>query len=354
MKSAFEGEMNTGLVYHPIYLEHETGSHPENASRLEAVVQMLQETGLEKQLTAIEPRPATIEELSLAHTPEHISQVQKVAQEGGGWLDPDTVVSPSSYTVALHAAGGVLQALDAVMDRQINSAFALVRPPGHHATRHRAMGFCLFNNIAVAARYAQRKFALERVLIVDFDVHHGNGTQDAFYHDPSVLYFSTHQHPFYPGTGSLSETGEGEGKGSTVNIPLPAGCGDDEYRKVFGEVLIPLARRFRPQLLLVSAGYDAHWTDSIAMMELTASGYGQLAATMKALAEDNCQGRLVFALEGGYQLHALAASVRTTLDILLENPPAPDPLGAPVSRKAIPHLDDTLREVKRIHGLGSP
>jgi acetoin utilization deacetylase AcuC-like enzyme len=343
--------MKAGLVYHPIYLEHETGSHPENASRLEAVVQILRETGLEKQLTAIEPRPATIEELSLAHTPEHISQVQKVAGRGGGWLDPDTIVSPASYKVALYAAGGMLQALDAVMDRQINNAFALVRPPGHRATRHRAMGFCLFNNVAIAARYAQRKFALERVLIVDFDVHHGNGTQHAFYEDPSVLYFSTHQYPFYPGTGSLFETGGGEGKGYTVNVPLPAGCGDEEYWKVFDEVLLPIARRFQPQLMLVSAGYDAHWTDSIAMMGLTVTGYGQMAATLKALAEENCQGRLLFALEGGYHTRALATSVRATLDVLLGNPPAPDPLGSPGSRMAAQDIEATLRELKRVHGL---
>jgi acetoin utilization deacetylase AcuC-like enzyme len=213
------------------------------------------------------------------------------------------------------------------------------------------MGFCLFNNIAIAARYAQRKFALERVLIVDFDVHHGNGTQDAFYGDPSVLYFSTHQYPFYPGTGSLFETGGGEGKGYTVNVPLPAGCGDEEYWKVFDEVLLPIARRFQPQLMLVSAGYDAHWTDSIAMMGLTLTGYGQMAATLKALAEENCQGRLVFALEGGYHTRALAASVRATLDVLLDNPPAPDPLGSPGSRMAARDIEATLRELKLVHGL---
>ncbi|MBM2831166.1 MAG: Hist deacetyl protein [Dehalococcoidia bacterium] len=344
--------MRTGLVYHPIYLEHDTGSHPENASRLRAVAQMLNETGLEKQLTAIEPRPATIEELSLVHTQELISDVQRAAQEGGGWLDPDTVVSPASYQVALYAAGGVLQALLAVMNGQVNNAFALVRPPGHHATPERAMGFCLFNNVAIAARYAQTKLAVERILIVDFDVHHGNGTQDTFYGDPRVLYFSTHQYPFYPGSGSIIETGEKEGKGYTVNVPLPAGCGDKEYRQVLNEVLIPVARRFQPHLILASAGYDAHWTDSIAMMTLTVGGYAQIATTLRKLADEHCQGRLLLALEGGYNTAALAASVRATFDVLLGNPESPDPMGSPDSQGTPRGFDDTILQVKRLHGLG--
>ncbi|GAI04383.1 unnamed protein product, partial [marine sediment metagenome] len=218
-----------------------------------------------EQLVPLTPRAASLEELSTVHSMGFISYIQAFAERGGGWLDADTVVSPASYDAALYAAGGAIKAVDGVLSGEVESAFALVRPPGHHALRWEAMGFCLFNNIAIAAKHALNSYRLERILIVDFDVHHGNGTQDAFYHDPSVLYFSAHQYPFYPGSGHFDETGAGPGEGYTVNVPLPAWCGDSEYLRVFEEILAPVARRFSPQLILVSAGYDAHWSDHISL-----------------------------------------------------------------------------------------
>jgi acetoin utilization deacetylase AcuC-like enzyme len=212
------------------------------------------------------------------------------------------------------------------------------------------MGFCLFNNIAIAARKALQSYGLKRILIVDFDVHHGNGTQDAFYSDPQVLYFSTHEYPFYPGTGGVDEIGYREGEGATINVPLPAGCGDTEYLRVFQEILVPAARRYQPQLILVSAGYDPHWTDQIALMQVTVEGFARMAEILKSLAEELCQGRLVFSLEGGYSTTALAASVKATLEVLQGESEIQDPLGKPRMREA-PSIEPLLQELKRIHAL---
>lgn len=343
--------MKAGLVYDPIYLQHDTGLHVENARRLEAIVSHLEQTGLKQQLTAIKPRPATIAELSLVHREEHISHIREVAQQGGGWLDTDTVMSASSYEAALYAAGGVIKATEAVMDGEVDSAFALVRPPGHHATPRRAMGFCLFNNVAVAARYALARYGLEHILIIDFDVHHGNGTQEAFYDDPQVLYISTHQHPLYPGTGSISETGDGAARGTTVNIPLPSGCGDDEYEQVFTRIIVPAAERFNPQLIMVSAGYDLHWADELALMQVSISGFARMIEIIRGLADELCDGRLVLSLEGGYHLEALAASVKTTFDVLLGKAGVDDPLGQPSPRSAAPGIAPLIRTIKKMHTL---
>ena len=342
--------MKVGLVYDPIYLKHDTGQHVENANRLEAIVSHLEQTGLKQQLTPIKPRPATVEELSLVHHKQHISHIQEAAQKGGGWLDADTVMSSSSYDAALYAAGGAIKATELVMNGEVASAFALVRPPGHHATPRRAMGFCLFNNVAIAAEYARAEYGLEHILIIDFDVHHGNGTQETFYDNPQVLYVSTHQYPFYPGTGSIKETGNGIAKGTTVNIPLPAGCGDTEYEQVFEQIIMPAAKRFEPQLILVSAGYDSHWADELALMQVSVSGFAQMVKTIKELADETCNGRLVFSLEGGYNLTALAASVKTTLDVLLGNTNITDPLGQP-PRFATPGINHLIKEIKEVHKL---
>lgn len=342
---------NVGLVYDSLYLEHDTGAgHPERSERLSAIVSSLHEAGLWQKLTQIEATDATLDDLELVHDESLIDAIHRFADAGGGYIDPDTVVSPRSYDIALRAVGGCLRAVDAVWSRRMGSAFCLVRPPGHHATPDRAMGFCLFNNVAIAARYSIAKYDLERVAIVDFDVHHGNGTQDAFYADPSVLYFSTHQYPYYPGTGHWQEHGAGAGAGTTLNVPLPAGCGDVEYRRVFAEIMTPALKRFRPQLMLISAGFDAHFSDPLAQMRLSARGYYDLASTLKSLADELCSGRVVVALEGGYDLTALAWSVRACVDVLLGNDLAPDPLGiAPAVQT--PDIGPLIEAIKRHHDL---
>jgi len=343
--------MKVGYVYDPVYLKHDTGQHPENASRLEAIISHLEQTQLIRQLTLIQPRAAFIEELSLVHSGQHISRVQEVGQGGGGWLDADTVMSPGSYDAALYAAGGVIRATEAVMQGEVGSAFALVRPPGHHATSQRAMGFCLFNNIAIAAKYALAKYDLGRIAIIDFDVHHGNGTQESFYDSPQVLYISTHESPFYPGTGSIEETGRDKAKGTTVNIPLPAGCGDNEYLSVFEQIIVVAVRRFNPQLILVSAGYDTHWADGLAMMQVSVTGFAQMVRIIKELAEELCNGHLVLTLEGGYNLTALAASVKATFDVLLGNASIDDPLGQSPRGSTTLSLTSLIHKIKEIHNL---
>ena len=341
--------MTTGYVYDPLYLEHDSPGHPENKRRLERVMQHLQSTDIWPRLTAVAPRDATAEEICAVHRPAYVEVVQRTAQSGGGWLDPDTYVSSASYAAAIRSAGGLLSAVEAVLESQVNNAFALVRPPGHHAVEGRAMGFCLFNNVAIAARHALHRYSLQRVLIVDFDLHHGNGTQEAFYEDPSVLYFSTHQYPYYPGTGHWQETGRGAGQGYTVNVPLPVGIGDDGFRQVFEQVLLPAARRYRPDLILASAGYDGHWADPLGMLLLSVSGFAWIGRTLTALAQELCAGRLVLTLEGGYNLDALAFSVAATFSMLLGEKEADDPLGpAPQKEQAI---EPVIQTVKRVHQL---
>jgi acetoin utilization deacetylase AcuC-like enzyme len=343
--------MKTGLVYDPIYLEHDTGDHVENSRRLVEAISYLKETGIKEKLTCLPPRPASLEELEMIHAPAYISYVKSKAESGGGWLDPDTVMSPKSYEAALYAAGGVLVAAEAVMKGKVDNAFALVRPPGHHAVQDRAMGFCIFNNVAIAAKFALSKFKLNHVLIADFDVHHGNGTQDAFYADPQVLYFSTHQYPFYPGTGWMDETGTGAGEGTTVNIPMAAGWGDGECLRAFNEVLVPVARRFQPQLILVSAGFDTHWADHLANMKVTITGFAQMAMILKELAAELCQGRLVFTLEGGYNLRVVAHSIKAVFDVLLGNSGIDDPLGKAPPTRTPERFDEHIEAIKRIHHL---
>ena len=345
--------MSVGYVYHPIYLKHDTGTHVENARRLEAIMGYLERKGLKDTLKPISPRAASQEELELVHDSRYISYIKEVISRGGGWLDADTLTSPDSYEAASYAAGGLICAVDAVLKGEVRSVFALVRPPGHHATSRRAMGFCLFNNVAIAAKHAIKNYGLERIAIIDFDVHHGNGTQDTFFSDPRVLYLSTHQAPFYPGTGRVEEVGEGEGEGATVNIPLPSGCGDEEYLKVFDEVIIPAVRRYRPQLILVSAGYDPHWADPLAMMQLTTLGFAEIVKVIKNLATELCSGRLIFTLEGGYHLRALAESVGATLSVLLGKDEIEDSLGKPHQGVRAPDLTLLLKKVKEIHRLAT-
>jgi len=339
-----------GYVYDPLYLEHAMPGHPESPARLRAIISHLEESGVLARLTKIEARDATSDDIELLHSREMVARVRGVGEAGGAWLDPDTYVVPRSYDAALRAAGGLLAATNAVLDGEAGSAFCLVRPPGHHATPTQSMGFCLFNNVALAAAHALERRGLERVAIVDFDVHHGNGTQDCFYADPRVLYVSTHQFPFYPGSGHWAETGEGPAKGTTVNLPLPRGCGREEYLRAYREVAAPLVRRFRPQLLMVSAGFDAHFADPLAQLQLDTRGYYEIASLLKALADDLCEGRIVYGLEGGYDLTALAWSVRACVDTLLGDAFTEDPLGAGPAVPG-PNIDAVLAAVKRAHGL---
>ncbi|MFC1926454.1 histone deacetylase [Chloroflexota bacterium] len=342
--------MEVGLIYDSIYLKHDTGTHVENSRRLIETMAILEKSHINDKLVLVSPRAALVDELLMVHSQDHISRVQGLSMRGGGWLDGDTVASPDSYEVALHAAGGLLCGVDGVMNGDMESAFALVRPPGHHATPQSAMGFCLFNNVAIAARYALSKYNLERVLIADFDVHHGNGTQDVFYDDPRVLYFSTHEYPWYPGSGDVDEDGHGAGKGANINVPLPAYCGDEQYLRAFREILEPVAKRFQPQIILVSAGYDTHWADPLSMMQVTTAGFGSMVGILSELAMELCQGRLLLTLEGGYHLEALSHSIKRTLEVMMEVPQADDPLGAPREIKS-PDIDRVLEAVKKVHKL---
>lgn len=309
----------TGLVYHPAYLEHDMGAgHPESPNRLRAIMQRLQQSGTAAQLTKIEPRKAEEEWITQVHSPNYVAALNHQAPTSGRVsLDPDTSMSPGSLNAAYLAAGGALAAVDAIMNKQVVHVFCAVRPPGHHAETSRAMGFCLFNNVAIAARYIQKKYGLKRVLIVDWDVHHGNGTQHSFEDDPSILFFSTHQYPHYPGTGRATERGKGAGEGFTINIPMEAGEGDDEYHAIFLKALVPAADDFKPDFVLISAGFDAHKDDPLASMGLTEAGYADLTNIVAGIAKHHAQGRILSSLEGGYNLTALAASVDSHIKALL-------------------------------------
>ena len=342
--------MTTGYVYEPIYLEHTLSGHPENHERLVAIMDLLKETGTLDRLERVPASPISQERLERNHTARYIEEVRRVAERGGGHLDLDTYVAPRSYEAALMSAGGLVNLIEAVLDGAVDNGFALVRPPGHHALAGRGMGFCLFNNVAIAAHYALAERGLERILIVDFDVHHGNGTQDAFYESPAVFYFSTHQYPYYPGTGHWQDIGRGAGVGYTANVPLRSGVGDVGYERIFDEILAPLARRYQPQLILVSAGYDAHWADPLAGMQLSIPGYAALARRLKALADELCAGRIVFTLEGGYHLQVLAYAVLDTFKGLLGDEDVEDPLGP--SPRAEVDISNVLAAVKRVHNLG--
>jgi len=333
--------MTTGLVFDERFLLHRAPyDHPEHPGRLTAIQAGLEREGLVKLCRRVPARPATDSELTAVHTAEHVRAIDATAGRDFSQLDPDTYTSRDSATAARLAAGGLIDLVLAVERGTLENGFALLRPPGHHAEADHAMGFCLFNNVAIAAR-AARADGLSRVLIVDWDVHHGNGTQNTFWDDPEVLYFSTHEWPFYPGTGAAQETGGSAARGRTVNLPWPAGMGDSEYLDSFDEILLPIAREFDPELVLVSCGFDAALGDLLGQMRVTPDGYAGMTSRLRGLAH----GRVVLALEGGYNLRAIARSAAACLSVLQGEGPIEEPLAKPNpdGRRAI----DEVRKLQR-------
>jgi acetoin utilization deacetylase AcuC-like enzyme len=342
--------MTTVYVTHPRYPEHNLPGHPEHAGRIRSVWQKLEQVGLTHRMLTLDAQPIDPELIVTVHTPRYLEILNWIeSQEGIVHIDADTYALPSSYHIARLSAGGVVDAVEHVLTGKAANGLAAVRPPGHHALAGRGMGFCILGNVAIAARYAQRKHNIERVMIVDFDVHHGNGTQDMFYDDDSVLFVSTHQYPFYPGTGSVGEIGSDKGKGYTLNVPLEAGHGDKNYAAVYREVLWPVARRFKPQLILVSAGFDAHWSDPLAMMRLSLAGYAHLTRELIAMATELCDGKIVFVMEGGYDLEALGHGMRNIAHALLGEDEISDPFGVREGKE--PDINPLLDRLKQLHQL---
>ncbi len=320
----------TAVVEDPRYKEHSgPPGHPERPQRLDAVHAAIRARADE--LARVQPRAATPEEILRVHTRDHLDLVEEAAARAPIHLAPDTFVSPRSHEVALLAAGASVEHARRVAAGDFTRGLAAVRPPGHHAEAVRAMGFCLFNNVAIAARAVQAEQGVGRVLILDWDVHHGNGTQHSFEEDDSVLYASTHQYPYYPGTGDAIEAGCGDGEGTTLNIPLPAGCGDPEYIGAFQRLLVPVVRDYRPEMVFVSCGFDAHVDDPLAAMTVTGEGFRAMARIVRALADELCAGRLVLVLEGGYALSGLAEGTAAVLDELIVAEPGPLPPTAPLA-----------------------
>ena len=339
--------MRVGYFDHPLFDAHDAGpGHPERPERLSAVRRGLREAGLVRELVACEPRPASTEELLRVHTAAHLESVARTAGVGGRF-DADTAAGKRTHEAALLAAGAVAEAVTRVLDGRLERAFCAVRPPGHHATAERAMGFCYFNNVAVGVASALAH-GLERVAVIDFDVHHGNGTQEIFWRSRQALFVSSHQFPFYPGSGGLDEQGGKDGLGFTVNLPLPAGCGDGEYGTVYRELVLPLGRAFDPQLVMVSAGFDAARGDPLAGMDLTAGGFAELMDVCVDIASGSAAGRLVTVLEGGYGAEALAAGVAAVVGRMLEHP-RPSFATSPA-----PAFQDGLDLYRRVHAAHWP
>jgi acetoin utilization deacetylase AcuC-like enzyme len=328
------------FLAHPSSLEHETGGHPERPARITAIERELSRQnwlGFERVLSP----PVALEVLTAVHPGSHVEAIERISAAGGGALDLDTVMSAGSFNAARHAAGGAVQLVDLLLDGKAAYGFSAHRPPGHHATRGRAMGFCLFNNVAVAARYAVERRGLQRVMILDWDVHHGNGTNDIFHASQEVLFVSIHESPLYPGTGPSTDVGSGGAEGFTVNLPVPAGSDDAVFRSLIDHVALPVARIFQPQLLLVSAGYDAHYADPLATCRVTEDGYAEMTRAVRAACGE-LGSSLGFVLEGGYALEPLARSVAATMREL--TPEAAPPAG---SAPRLPIADEARRRVAR-------
>lgn len=335
--------------YDDIFLKHKQKRHPERPERLQAIHRLLPDTGLMKQIEWRVVEPVQPEQVFAVHDEPLWASIAALSQAGGGWIDADTYVNRFSFDAASRAAGAAVGAAKAVLDGA-DLSVAFVRPPGHHATPSNAMGFCLFNNVAIAARDMIQQHGLERVLILDWDVHHGNGTQDVFYHDPQVFFISMHQYPFYPGTGGWEEQGSHHAMGSTLNVPLPAGLGDVGYLLAFEQLIEPAIEAFDPQLILLSAGFDAHWRDPLASMNLTVQGYHKMATHLRTVAA-KVGAPVAVVLEGGYDLDAIAHGMIATMKGLLGQPLLTDPLGkAPFSRE--PSIDHILYCIRNDHPFG--
>ena len=342
--------MSSVIVFAP-GMAHSKRNHPESYERLREVMALFEREGVGELFRPVQPRPATIEQVSRVHTLKLIEVIRQVAQGGGGNLDADTYVTQESYDLALLAVGGCCLAADEIVSGRATNGLALVRPPGHHATFQRFGGFCLFNNIAATARHVQAVHGLKRVAIVDFDVHHGNGTQDIFYEDDSVLFVSLHLFSpfFYPGTGKWDEIGVGSGRGYTLNIPFPPQVGDQGYQQAFDQLIWPKLALFRPELILVSAGFDAHWQDPLAQAALSLTGYAALGWRLLEMAAQLCQGRILFVLEGGYHLQALHNGLLNLAWTLTGRDTVHDPLGpAPFPESPVTQL---LTRLKQLHLL---
>lgn len=308
----------TAIFRDPLFLDHDPGfDHPESPQRLRVINEVLDQEAIRDLFLYPDFYPAAHKILSLTHSEKLINRVAETAGKIFDALDPDTKTSPDSYAAAILAVGAMIKGVDLLVDGEINNGFALVRPPGHHAEKDRSMGFCIFNNVAVAAEYAISHRGMERVMIVDWDLHHGNGTQHSFYDTDKVLYVSTHQYPYYPGTGDLSETGKGRGEGYTVNIPLPGYQGDLDYATIFSEIIVPVGREYEPDLILISCGFDIYKGDPLGAMEVTAAGFAFLTSQVVGLAEEVCEGRLLVTLEGGYDLTGQRDGAMAVLSELL-------------------------------------
>ena len=327
--------------------------HPESPERLESIYAMLQGADMAGRFDEISPRRATKDEITLNHARAYIERIAATSGRPPLGLDPDTSTSEGSWDAATYAAGAVLDGIDMVLAGKADNGFALVRPPGHHAENDHAMGFCLFNNAAIGAHYLIRKHKLQRVLVIDWDIHHGNGTQHAFYNNPKVLYFSTHQYPYYPGTGALEETGQASGRGYTVNVPLPGGQGDSDYACIFSEILAPLANEYKPEFVMVSAGYDIYQHDPLGTMNVTPQGFYILTRIVRQLAENICGGRLLLTLEGGYHVQGLADSVRQTLLALSDSDcaQANSPIASLEDCSMLPVSLSIIEKVKKVHSV---
>jgi acetoin utilization deacetylase AcuC-like enzyme len=338
--------MNTGIVKDLRYMEHNMGEfHPESPKRIESIYKMIEEEISFPYLT-IEPRASTEEEIQWVHTSSYFETIKATSGKERVVLDPDTSTSALSYEVALLAAGGVLKAIELIIQGKVKNGFAFVRPPGHHAEASRAMGFCLFNNVAVGAEYLLKKHSQKRILIIDWDLHHGNGTQNSFYDRNDVLYLSTHQYPHYPGTGHWSETGKGPGEGFTINVPLSPGKTDSDYLFIFEKILFPITEKFQPDFILVSAGFDIYAGDPLGGMQITAEGFGALTHALLNLANKHCKDRILFALEGGYNLQGLSSGSKEVLFQLSGQKVSPDihPNASQDTRRELQPIFENLKK----------